>query len=334
MQFMRNAGLIFDDSVTYLDHLGPFCALAEWPLILTDPDLIQAARDFYPSLSVLEADLLSLPQALRSLHTLVSCSPRILLNTVFASLTCNTLWLPHGHSDKGRISHAFHILQSDETALVYGQKMADWLTEENIKSPMSCVGRFRYIYYQKWRSFYDALPIFSFEKSQTTILYAPTWDDMESRSSVWTALPSLAERLPNSINLLVKLHPNTIQYRAAEVERLIGQYEKPNLLFLSKFLPIAPILQRCDAYLGDRSSIGYDFLLFDRPLFFLDSACQSTKISNSVFNCGEHVTPESFFQQFAGHDPAQFTAQRRAMADYVFAPTDSPHAKYRFIGLA
>ena len=97
---MKAAGLIFDNSPHYLDHLGPFCALKGWPLILCDPDLADIARHFYPDLQIIEQDVLELKDLLKK-QTIVSCTPRLeaLLNIPIF----NTLWLPHGNSDKGQI---------------------------------------------------------------------------------------------------------------------------------------------------------------------------------------------------------------------------------------
>ncbi|MFI5334244.1 MAG: hypothetical protein ACHQT8_03650, partial [Chlamydiales bacterium] len=47
---------------------------------------------------------------------------------------------------------------------------------------------------------------------------------------------------------------------------------------------------RCDAYLGDYSSIGYDFLAFDRPLYFFQTSHQNpTLIAQAGVELGEDV---------------------------------------------
>src|SRR5438105_1920604 len=45
---------------------------------------------------------------------------------------------------------------------------------------------------------------------------------------------------------------------------------KHNLLFITDFPLIYPLLAKTDIYLGDVSSIGYDFLFFQKPMFFFN----------------------------------------------------------------
>jgi teichoic acid glycerol-phosphate primase len=306
----RPAGLIFDSSSHYLDHLAPFCALLGWPLIIVDPLIREMAKRFYPDLKIVESSTFEIEKLVCSFSHLATCATRPLLQASIGPTSCRTVWLPHGNSDKGKISPHFEALQKEELALVYGQKMVDFLKEKNVDIPVVRIGSFRHLYYQKWRSFYDALPIGAFSKKQPTVLYAPTWEDSENNCSFWDAFPRIAENLPDSINLLVKLHPNTIGRHAPRIERLIGKYESGHLQFLLNFPPIYLLLNRCDYYLGDASSIGYDFLQFDRPLFFLDPR------GRDLSRCGKIVTPESFYQSLMEKD--LFSSLRQEMHAYTF----------------
>src|SRR5690242_17676659 len=69
------AGLIFDDSRHYIDHLAPFCALHGCPLIVCDGSVADLARRYYPGLDVIERTTwdLSLPD------NIVACDPRPLI---------------------------------------------------------------------------------------------------------------------------------------------------------------------------------------------------------------------------------------------------------------
>ena len=312
---MKAAGLIFDNSPHYLDHLGPFCALKGWPLILCDPDLADIARHFYPDLQIIEQDVLELKDLLKK-QTIVSCTPRLeaLLNIPIF----NTLWLPHGNSDKGQIKPWFDALKEEKTLLVYGQKMIDFLKLGSIHAKMIPVGDFRKKYFEKHKSFYEnlGLPI-QFAQKQTTILYAPTWEDSENNCSLWQSLPKLAQGLPDALNLIVKPHPNTLAKQAPALERLIGQYERKNLQFLLNYPPIFPLLEQCDIYLGDRSSIGYDFLLLDRPLFFLDPHTDRLD-GKDLQSCGTTVTPDTFYEALKKEEPAHFSEKRKMMSAHVF----------------
>ena len=337
---MIPAGLIFDNSIAYLDHLAPFCALLGWPLILCDPDLCDKAKEFYPDLTVLEAKPVGIGRWVEQNFThLVTCTPRPLLKAALAGCPLyqtdssghfgiHTFWLPHGHSDKGEISNFYEGLREEEVVLLYGQKMVDLFTRLKIPLRYRRVGHFRWNYYQKVRSFYDTLSLgFHFPKNQKTILYAPTWEDIENNCTLWNAFPILSEQLPDDLNLLVKPHPNTIARSGPQLERLIGKTERSNLQFLLDTPPILALLERCDAYLGDRSSIGYDFLLFDKPLFFLDP--HDHPQGRDLLRCGQSVSPDTIFQLFRNPDP--FSERRREMISYTF-DLNRPLSKSALIG--
>ncbi len=245
---MDFAGLIFDESRHYIDHLAPFCSLMGWPLIIHEPTLADETRKFYPDLEVIEAPIFP--------KILITCDPQPLLDAAFPTKRLKTIWLPHGNSDKGPF---FEALQQNEIVLVYGQKMIDAMRLQGVLAKTIRVGNFRWEYFLKHRT--------SHQKKKKTFLYAPTWDD---NCSFWHLFPKLVKKLSKDCQLLVKLHPNTIRKYEDKIEILIGRYASENIQFLPNDPPIYPILSRVDAYIGDMSSIGYDFLTFDRPMFFFN----------------------------------------------------------------
>lgn len=323
MSSVNAAGLIFDSSIHYLDHLAPFCALLRWPLIICDPIVRETAARYYSDLKTVECSVAELSNWLSSLTHLASCDPQPLLQAVIGSVACASLWLPHGHSDKGRIAPFFEALKDERTVLAYGQKMAGALKNHAPRAKIVRIGCFRHFYYQKSRAFYDALGLpVRFTRAQRTALYAPTWEDCENNCSFWKAFPILARHLPGDINLIVKPHPNTVAKHAPEIERLAGRYESGHLQFLLDFPPIMPLLARCDAYLGDRSSVGYDFLFFDRPMFFLDP--HQHQKGRDLVCCGRVVSPENFFDCWLSQDHSRFSRQRKTMFAAVFDNVDIP----------
>ncbi|HEY4254875.1 MAG TPA: hypothetical protein VGM34_00830, partial [Chlamydiales bacterium] len=54
---MKYAGLIFDDSYHYIDHLAPFCSLIGCPLIVCDPTVGEFCRAYYPNLNLIELSI-------------------------------------------------------------------------------------------------------------------------------------------------------------------------------------------------------------------------------------------------------------------------------------
>jgi CDP-glycerol glycerophosphotransferase (TagB/SpsB family) len=82
----------------------------------------------------------------------------------------------------------------------------------------------------------------------------------------------------------VKPHPNTERKYKIELTRT-------KVRLLEHFPPIYPLLDRTDAYIGDMSSIGYDFLAYERPLFFLtkEKADPLSNPSAFLMRCGQQV---------------------------------------------
>lgn len=314
---MHYAGLIFDDSRHYIDHLAPFCALQKWPLIACEGAVADLCRRYYPGLEVIEANIwnLSLPS------TLVSCYPARLIQSAFpSSASCKILWLPHGNSDKGWKVPFFEALQR-ETALIYGQKMQDFLHKKHLSLPTVRIGNFRLRYWMQHRSFYDALAL-PLPPADKTYLYAPTWNDEEGNGSFWQMFPCLAAHLPSDCSLIVKIHPNTLRQQEIEIERLKGKYERNrNIVFLPEFPPIYPLLNRCSAYIGDMSSIGYDFLHWNRPMYFLNAKKENLENDPSLFlyRCGVCIAPEDAGAIFYRRDDdSRFTDIRKQVYAYTF----------------
>lgn len=271
----KAAGLIYGPLEHHLDHLAPFCSLMQIPLVLTEEELSEKARLYYPELEVLHWGCLEAPfKVVESFDTLFYSTPRILFDEVFfiaeASLRkkIKTVWLPHGNSDKGHASYFMEGLKDEQTLLVYGQKMIDFVHQKKVFQKCIKIGNFRLEYYHRHKHFYDSWIQKLQLPSQKVILYAPTWQDGENSSSFYDAVPHLIDQLPADHFLLIKLHPNL--EKDIRCQQLMLQNDHSNVRFLSDFTPIYPILDKVDLYLGDMSSVGYDFLAFNRPMFFFN----------------------------------------------------------------
>ncbi len=323
---MDAAGLIFNDSAHYLDHLAPFCALNGLPLILCEPSLASPARLYYPGLEVIETPWhrLTLPPSV------ISCHPFPMLQAAFPFAHFKASWLPHGFSDKGWKNAVFEHLRHEQTIFVYGSKMIDCIHAKNDELPhvnMIPVGNFRKRYYNQNKAFYRDLVQKTFPAKGRVFLYAPTWEDFENNSSFWQALPLLAKTLPDRDTLLVKPHPNTIAACVARLEQLMGKYEnQKNILWVLDFPPIYPLLERCDSYIGDMSSIGYDFLSFNRPMYFLSSQGHDAKTAQGLYlyQCGLHLLAEEYETLFSldestrALDESRFQKIRETVDRYTF----------------
>ncbi len=265
---LKYAGYIQGNLETYLDHLAPFCSLIGWPLIVTDEELHALAAAYYPDLDLQLLNPLTAPfDVTKEFDVIVTTLPRIAFDEIFfiAEATMGkrlkTIWLPHGNSDKGHLLPWMEALSNEEAAFVYGPKMIDFLTLKNVQIPkVMPVGNFRYVYYQKHRQFYEDL-LDQMGLPKTFILYAPTWKDAENSGSLEMVdeLMHNLERLP----LVIKPHPN-------ESGNIRAFQSKSDVYWLDHFPPIYPLLNRTSHFIGDFSSIGYDFLQFNRPMFFLN----------------------------------------------------------------
>ena len=277
------------NSFTHPDHLAPLCHLMDMPLVITDPALYELSVKHYPQVETVYCDHRSFgPDFLKqNFDTLFISGKR--WTTELAHLLRNDMrfiYCPHGNSDK---TYGFkhidpHLLH--DIHLVYGPQMLRYLEQHDVLGKIQktvTVGNYRYSFYKQFKQHFDDLAeseIFSqFQKDQPTILYAPTWKDLENSTSFLDHCQSMINALPSHFNLLVKLHPLLEKYQPAHTYYILEHCKKyPNIQVLLNYPAIYPILNRAHAYLGDYSSVGYDVLTFNKPMFFLHKADNKTPL--------------------------------------------------------
>lgn len=260
----KTAGFLQGNLEHHLDHLAPFCSLMEWPLIVTDEDIYRLGKLYYPELNLHLVNVLEAPFVITTeFDSILTTLPRPSFDEVFfiaeASLRkrLKTFWIPHGNSDKGNLE----ALAFEEVALVYGQKMIDELSHKGVQIPILMpIGNFRYLYFKKHQKFYEKLMDEKGLKN-SFVLYAPTWKDGEGSGT----FEEVFDHLSSIDHLVVKPHPNE-----QDEVRLIQKKLNARCVWLDHFPPIYPLLSRTSHLIGDFSSIGYDFLHFNRPLFFVN----------------------------------------------------------------
>ncbi|MGH7889216.1 MAG: CDP-glycerol glycerophosphotransferase family protein [Thermodesulfobacteriota bacterium] len=325
----KAAGLIYGPLEHHLDHVGIFCSLMQIPLVLTDEELLQKAQLYYPDLKTIYWNCLESPfEVVRAFDTIFYSTPRIMFDEVFfiAETTLRkkirTIWLPHGNSDKGHASYFMEGLKDEEMLLVYGPKMVDFLKEKNVHSPCIQIGNFRLEYFRRHRAFYDALIARLRLPAKQIALYAPTWQDVENSTSFFETSRHLIETLPSNTLLLIKLHPNL--EKEIRAEQLILHYDShPSVRFLRGMTPVYPFLEKADLYLGDMSSIGYDFLSFNRPMYFFNPNKRDRSDPGMFLHrCGTTIDPEQYSKIFeiVEQNGAQshLTQVRQATYAYTF----------------
>jgi teichoic acid glycerol-phosphate primase len=96
------------------------------------------------------------------------------------------------------------------------------------------------------------------------------------------------------------------------------------VLFLDDFPPVYPLLALSDAYLGDFSSIGYDFLRFDRPMYFFNPSKTALETDRGRFlhRCGLEIPPQEnafdFIARTWEQNRSHFAPIRQQIYAYAF----------------
>jgi len=310
------------------------------PLLFLDEFDFQCGKKYYPGLSAFKVDYSQFSPEYLINHFDVSFMSdlwdRETIKEKFSSLEkkygkrWRNVHCPHGFSDKG-----FYLQKTamEDVALLYGDNMIDQLKHYGVWDLVNhyvITGNYRFTYFKQHKAFYDAIfhdEIQSrFDKVRPLILYAPTWLDLEESTTFFDYYSHILDHLPDEYNLLVKLHPRLELDDTVSCYRIMGKYEKKkNVFFLKDFPLVFPILAHTDIYLGDMSSIGYDFLAFDKPLFFLNKQKKELNDRSSfLFQCGTAIEPENFLNLYSvieksiQNDKENFSGVRKAMWEYTF----------------
>ncbi len=318
---------------TYLDHLCAIAYIMDMPLFITEEDTYAAALTFYPQISSiwkesdeLDAHFLSsrfdvIFESGKFFALELSSHVKLLYNKELRFVYC-----PHGHSDKG---HSAKKFAKQDVSLVYGQHMIDLLQNTGASKHIGhtvITGNYRLTFYQKYQSFYDAAAhdkVFRhLDPRKKNVLYAPSWQDGENPTSFFSATDALIQDLAPHVNLVIKLHPFLAKFHPAETHYVIEKYKNhPHVFFLEKFPCIYPLLQGCDLYIGDYSSIGYDFLAFNKPLYFLIS---ENKHPFQLHKCGIALPSQgnihTFLQETWERNQKEKEHLRKRVYEYAFGP--------------
>ena len=298
--------LISGDHEAQLDHLASLASLLTLPLFVTDLNIYDKALKFYPFTKTHLMEESSLLDLLASCDLVfVSCKhfSKQLAATLnfFFKKSPRFCYCPHGNSDKGW-SVTNDLLQDQDLSLVYGRSMLNMLKKKNVLSSLNgtfTTGNYRLLYYRKHQDFYDSLAqrdIFSkFSSSRLNVFYAPTWKDGESNSSFFKLKSFITEDFPAHLNLIIKLHPTLEKDETAAVYNFLATCDNnPQIHIIKNFPPIYPILNKVDALLSDVSSVGYDYLYFDRPIYLIPpSSLDNNQLKTlKLTSCSKIINPQ------------------------------------------
>lgn len=337
----KAVGINPQSQIHYTDHLAVICIIMQIPLLFIDEQDYKLGLKYYPGLEAQWAEYQELtPEYLISRFDVLFMSDlwdRSTFHEKYGPLEkkyhkhLRHVHCPHGFSDKG-----FYLKKCahEDITLIYGQNMIDLLKHHHVFHCLNkfvITGNFRYTYFKQHRAFYDKVIaneiLNQFDQKRKMVLYAPTWLDLEESTTFFEATSHLIDSMPNDYNLIVKLHPRLELDDVVGYYQILGKYEgRKNVLFLKDFPLIYPLLAYTDIYIGDTSSIGYDFLPFNKPMFFLNKQGRDSKSDRGLylFKCGVEVMPQEYSQLFRiiekslPSDAERFSATRKEVYDYTF----------------
>lgn len=352
MTLYRACGLVNEDFHLF-DHIAPICSLLKIPLFIQCPQLFFRYNRLYPELD-LSVNKWNFPYLLKNFEAIFyGFNPDPLFHEAkqefikqkphspLVHKDLKLIFCLHGCSDKRYVadeSWQTKRLSEIDCALIYGNRMLDIFSDANCLDKLSryaMTGNYRYNYFQKHADFFnhqiekDVLSHFALK--QPTILYAPSWDDPERSSSLESILHLLADNLPSCYNLIIKPHMYTflpiLGNNPNRWLNLFKEYDKkPNILVLHDYPLIYPLLNNIDIYLGDLSSVNYDCLIFDKPMFFINHLGKKVTDKDAlIFQCGTVIEKENFttiyqvIEKNLPLDREKFSAIRKKFYAYAFA---------------
>lgn len=337
----KGIGIIPTGQVYFIDHLAVVCSIMGIPLAFTEEQDHSMGVRYYPGLNAQLVEYQHLtPEYLIDHYDVLFLSDqwdRFSFHQKYALLEkkykkqLRHVHCPHGFSDK-----AFYLSDcaKEDIILVYGQNMLDMFKYCGVADQINSYvisNNYRFTYFKQNRQFYDRIVqeevLSRFKRPQPVIMYAPTWLDKDQSSTFFEATESLIDQLPPEYNMIVKLHPRLELDDIVLFYQILGKYEdRGNVIFLKDFPLVYPLLAHTDLYIGDTSSVGYDFLAFNKPMFFLNKNRLDSKKDRSVllFQCGLEIYPEDYSRVFKiiaeklPNDQDRFGKIRTALYQYTF----------------
>jgi hypothetical protein len=343
----------------YVEHLAYLCRLLDMPMIVGDERSLAAARDWYPPHLELLVRETALAEALSGTQPLmreylgrlvadgfdVFFYSHVLMREIVEQIVGDgdrrIVHCPHGFSEK-RQEWAGHVVNND-AALLYGQFALDQLADLGVLDRLGAhclIGAARYHYYIEHREFFDsaveARLLGGLGSGRRRILYVPTWTDAIGSSSLPAAFEVLIRELPGDSDLIVKLHPHAenplFREKTDTIVRLADR--RPNVLLVRDNPLTYPLIAAADAVITDMSSIGYDCLIFDCPVYFFNQNQGKDQVDpagSRLFRCGTVLGPEQYGQVYRlidarREDDRAFHDQRKALFRDLHEPC-VPHAE-------
>jgi len=339
MNKVKCAALNFTFHSTYLDHLAPLCFIMKMPILLTEENQKKQMSKYYPQVEYeffskyTDIDYYELAKKYDMIfQTNMWGEEPIKLFAESLNKKIKLVYLPHGNSDKGHRKEFFlRGLFKQDIVLLYGDHIIDRIKRLKLweKCPSwARIGNYRLQFYHLFKSFYDDIvkkEVFdNFQKKQRTVLYAPSWLDPEGSTSFFKMAKKIAEQIPDDFNFILKCHP-LLEERHPQLYYSVIDYFKnrKNVIILTDFPLIYPLLAKTDIFLGDFSSVGYDFLSFGGPMFFFDILGQknSDDPSHQLHRVGKQIPVNYYdriFEYINNHWDEKLLEHQKSLYDFTF----------------
>lgn len=326
---IKGVGLLDGNRNQHFDHVIPVCELLGIPIIFHVKEDEEIAHHFYP-----QVDSQFVPWKQVTLDYMKERYAFFINSELIGrglQKDIRHVYCPHGMSDK------FIFLARcafEDITLVYGQYMLDQFAFRQVTNQLQAhviTGNLRYTYFKKHQDFFRQLVdkdiLSQFAKKQPIITYAPTWGDYDDGTTLFDYGKTIIHELPDHYNLIIKIHSLVRIFNPDELYSIMQLANlKPNVVVTIDFLPVYPILDSTDIFIGDSSSVGYDFLTFNRPMFFINKHQRDSEKDKRhvIVKAGVEVHPYqiahiySVIEQNLAEDQARFGATRQQLYQYAF----------------
>jgi hypothetical protein len=280
------AALLYGPREEPLGMLASLCDLLAIPLVATEERIASLASKYYPHINVELLDYSEVAQTLLSRYNVVfSTLTRQLFDEAFCfakkwlGKPIHTIWCPYEHTLPRDLKH-------EEAMLAFGKKMVEELIDRKLLTSAKeyvLLGNLQAHHYAKHKASFDALA-----SREVVRKLAP------SRRTLLTDDPSLADSFPKEDNLII--------YGAKD------HFEQtdPHILFVPASFPLYPLFDLANAYIGNGSSLAYEFLSCNKPMFF------SHPVSKELSSCGPLLSASADFS-------ANFSKHQKEASRYIFA---------------